>query len=292
MDTHINCPQCGKSCHKFGLRNHIRYSHEGAPINHCGAAWNRGLTKDTDDRVRKNSVAVAISVRRFIDTLSPDERKAKYGGPKRWNPNTGGIRAGSGRGKKGWYKGYWCDSSWELAWVIYNLDHGVGFSRNTLGLTYSFEGRTHKFYPDFILPTGAYIEVKGWMDNRNRAKIAQFGGVLSVLGKKEMEPTLTYVTAKYGKDFIRLMGARPTNQCSCGVTITSGYKRCQSCAAKLNHKDKIEWPSLALLQAQVDTTGFEATGRLLGVSGSAVKKRIKKLVALAAFETAAPTSSA
>lgn len=27
----------------------------------------------------------------------------------------GGYRKGSGRGKKGRYKGYWCDSSWELA---------------------------------------------------------------------------------------------------------------------------------------------------------------------------------
>ena len=39
----------------------------------------------------------------------------------------GGKRHGSGRGKKGWYKGYYCDSTWELAWVIYQLDHGVKF---------------------------------------------------------------------------------------------------------------------------------------------------------------------
>ena len=28
-----------------------------------------------------------------------------------------------GYGKHGWYKEYWCDSSWELAYVIYNLDY-------------------------------------------------------------------------------------------------------------------------------------------------------------------------
>lgn len=30
----------------------------------------------------------------------------------------GGLRVGSGRGKKGWYKGIHCDSSWELAFVV------------------------------------------------------------------------------------------------------------------------------------------------------------------------------
>jgi len=41
------------------------------------------------------------------------------------NSGKGGKRIGSGRGKSGWYKGYWCDSSWELAYVIYNIDHDV-----------------------------------------------------------------------------------------------------------------------------------------------------------------------
>ena len=46
------------------------------------------------------------------------------------NPLSGGLRHGSGRGKKGWYKGYWCDSTWELAWVIYQLDNGKVPVRN------------------------------------------------------------------------------------------------------------------------------------------------------------------
>jgi hypothetical protein len=31
------------------------------------------------------------------------------------NPKVGGLREGSGRGKKGWYKGFYCRSTWELA---------------------------------------------------------------------------------------------------------------------------------------------------------------------------------
>lgn len=57
----------------------------------------------------------------------------------------------SGYGKHGWYKEYWCDSSWELAYVIYNLDHNIKFKRNYQGFTYIFNNKLHKFYPDFIL---------------------------------------------------------------------------------------------------------------------------------------------
>jgi len=33
-----------------------------------------------------------------------------------------GLTNWSGRGKKEWYNGYWCDGSWELTgFVIYNL---------------------------------------------------------------------------------------------------------------------------------------------------------------------------
>ncbi len=117
---------------------------------------------------------------------------------------TGGIRKGSGRGKCGWYKGFWCDSSWELAWVIYSLDHGVAFERNKAGFLYTYEGKELRYYPDFILSTGEYIEVKGYDSEQFRVKEASFDGKLTVLRKPEMEPILQYVTSKYGKDYISL----------------------------------------------------------------------------------------
>ena len=33
---------------------------------------------------------------------------------------SGGYIPKSGVGKGGWYKGVWCDSTYELVWVIYN----------------------------------------------------------------------------------------------------------------------------------------------------------------------------
>lgn len=119
---------------------------------------------------------------------------------------SGGVRKGGGRGKSGWYKGYWCDSSWELAYVIYNIEHGIKFERNKQGFEYEFEGDIFRYYPDFLMEDGSYTEVKGYMDKKNEAKHQQFKGILNVLEKDEVKPYLDYVINKYGDDFIRLYG--------------------------------------------------------------------------------------
>lgn len=116
----------------------------------------------------------------------------------------GGYRDKGGRGKYGWYKGYWCQSSWELAWVIYNLEHNIQFKRNTKGFTYEYDNTYHKFYPDFIMQDGTYIEIKGYMTKQAEEKIKQFVGILKVVGKIEIIPFMQYTINKYGKDFIKL----------------------------------------------------------------------------------------
>lgn len=126
---------------------------------------------------------------------------------------TGGLRKGSGRGKSGWYKGIWCDSSWELAWVIYNLEHNIPFERNWEKFEYEFEGKTHYYLPDFKMEDGLFIEVKGYMDKKNKAKITNFEKPLKViLGKKENKIYIDYAKEKYGNDFIKLYEGNPHNE--------------------------------------------------------------------------------
>ena len=127
----------------------------------------------------------------------------------------GGLRKGSGRGKKGWYKGYYCDSTWELAYVIYNLEHGIPFSRNTKSFDYVFNGENKKYYPDFLLGTGEYVEVKGYYTKQFAAKIEQFPKehTLIIYDKIGIKPFLEYVINKYGKDFCSLYeDAKPKPQ--------------------------------------------------------------------------------
>ena len=111
--------------------------------------------------------------------------------------STGGKREGSSRGRKGWYKGYYCDSSWELAYVIYNLEHEIKFKRNNQGFEYEFDGNIHKFYPDFILEDGTYIEIKGWLSKKDKVKISSFNLSLKVIGEKEISIYLTEYAIHY-----------------------------------------------------------------------------------------------
>lgn len=157
----------------------------------------------------------------------------------KYRKRNGGYRKGSGRGKKGWYKSYRCDSSWELAYVIYNLEHNIKFTRNNEGFEYQYEDKTYRYYPDFILEDGIYVEIKGVLDKKNQAKIASFKKPLKVLYKKEMQEYLKYVIDKYGKNFIELYEGHPhkqrNNKCLvCGKSAKNKYCSRSCCGKQIN----------------------------------------------------------
>ena len=120
--------------------------------------------------------------------------------------SSGGKRSHSGRGKKGRYHGIWCDSSWELAWVIYQEEHQIKFKKYHGYFEYEFEGKMHKYYPDFELEDGTIVEIKGYWSKQWQAKLNQFpkDKRLLILGKNEMDQILKYVKTKYGDDFIQM----------------------------------------------------------------------------------------
>ena len=111
-----------------------------------------------------------------------------------------------GRYKFGTYKGIFCDSSWELAFVLYLLDHNIDFRRNTSeSFQYVYEGKTHNFFPDFIID-GVYYEIKNYRSALTDAKVACFPKNLQliVLYYSEVKQYLAYAISKYGKNFFHL----------------------------------------------------------------------------------------
>jgi len=108
--------------------------------------------------------------------------------------------------KRGWYKEYWCDSSWELAFIIYNLEHNIKFERNEKGFNYILANKEKRFYPDFII-NDEFIEIKGYKSEMTDAKIKSFPKELKlkVLYKDDMQLYLNYVIEKYGQDFWKLL---------------------------------------------------------------------------------------
>lgn len=136
----------------------------------------------------------------IITTIKRNKRYHK----KCWEKISGGYKKGSSRGKHGYYKTIWCDSSYELAWVIYHIDHNILFKRNNKGFKYFYKGVKHLYYPDFII-NGQYIEVKNFKSDITNEKIKQFPYDISVLYTEDMKKEiLPYVINKYGKDFVRL----------------------------------------------------------------------------------------
>lgn len=114
---------------------------------------------------------------------------------------TGGLRERSGRGKSGWYKGYFCNSTWELAYVIYNIDHSISFSRNTKGYKYynPEKNKWSTYYPDFTI-NDEYVEIKGYKSKLNEYKLSGITDkIVTILYKEDMKSIFSYVKEKYSK---------------------------------------------------------------------------------------------
>lgn len=145
-------------------------------------------------------------VRKTCSTKCLKEWKSEYM-PKALKgvPGVGGVRKGSGRGKRGWYKNVWCDSSWELAVVIFCLEHNKPIERCKETFEYIFEGKTQTYHPDFIID-GKIVEIKGFWTEKEKAKVSQATKEIEIIDEISIIPYIKYATEKYGKDFVLLYG--------------------------------------------------------------------------------------
>lgn len=107
----------------------------------------------------------------------------------------GGCHENSGRSHSGWYKSIYCSSTWELAFLIYHLDHNLPIKRCTFYRTYEYDGATHKYYPDFITNEGI-VEIKGFRTKQWEAKQLANPDVIT-LYKEDMQKYIDYVKSKY-----------------------------------------------------------------------------------------------
>ena len=150
--------------------------------------------------------------------IKPITSSRKYHG-KCYTKIAGGYKPNSGKGKKGWYKGFWCDSSWELAWVIYHLEHDIEFERNTEKFKYSYKSKELNYIPDFK-SDNIYYEIKGYSWDKVKEKINQFPFELKVLFEDDLKEVFKYVKEKYGSDYIKLYEGNPW------IQLTNNCKKC------------------------------------------------------------------
>lgn len=107
--------------------------------------------------------------------------------------------------KWGYWKGYHCDSSWELAFLVYihektNVELP---SRNKDSFEYNHNGKLHHYYPDFIFNNNVYVEIKGRITDEVIYKINQFpkNKRLIVLYGDDLSICINYCKNKYGSKY-------------------------------------------------------------------------------------------
>lgn len=69
-------------------------------------------------------------------------------------------------------------------------------------------------------------------------------------------------------------GSKKCQDCNKQITRTANW--CKSCYGKRRQDTKIEWPEFNDLLEMIERQGYRATGRELGVSDNAVRKRVLK----------------
>lgn len=138
------------------------------------AAWNKGLTKDTDDRVKKNAESVSkttqIKIKNgtYIPSVMGEEARTSLsisqslnnrGGKSKWFTVAGQRVQGT------WERDFaeFCESN-NIEWVKLKTNKDVWF--------YTVDGAKKAYTPDFYLPEfDSFIEIKGYWWGKDKEKM-------------------------------------------------------------------------------------------------------------------------
>ena len=111
--------------------------------------------------------------------------------------NVGGYREGSGNSKSGYVRGIFCNSTYELVWVIHRLDHGLSVKRFTGSI--KDDESSLVYVPDFIEGNTIY-EIKGYHTNSvdTKTKLAMKNGYnVKVLYKTDLTDAFKWCKIHY-----------------------------------------------------------------------------------------------
>lgn len=138
--------------------------------------------------------------RKYKTCCSICEKKSRM---KNHNHNGGGYRKNSGRSKHGYYKGIYCDSTYELAYLIYCLDHNIPIKRCEESFEYEYEGKKHLYHPDFVLNETQYVEIKGYHSLLVDIKLKAVNKPIKIMYYDDLIEIFNYVSITYNKKYNR-----------------------------------------------------------------------------------------
>jgi len=186
----------------MGIGSHVWRVHgegKGFSPTKGMSPWNKGLTKETDERVKKNGET--FSKRVTNGTIVPWQT----GLSKFTNEN---IMSSSLKTKQTvqnkirndeWhvsfakisryeYNGIVLHGTWELAYAKWLDENHVLWSRPRETFPYTWKDEIHQYTPDFYLPDeDIYVEIKGYETERDRAKWINFPKKLRILKGQQLK---------------------------------------------------------------------------------------------------------
>lgn len=162
--------------------------------------WDFGMDNKLKE-IRSNSLKGKSTGR--ASTLEKELlRKQKISNSMKGNKNWM-FNKHHGNAKQGWYNGIHCDSTWELAFLVYYKEHNLYIERCKQYFNFIWEGERHKYIPDFITNEGI-IEIKGRKTKKSLEKEKQFPNI-KVIDQFSIKLYLDYVINKYGEEFWKVL---------------------------------------------------------------------------------------
>lgn len=209
--TKIYRCECGKEFDYYqsfnGHKSHCKIHFEAVgklvpkrKSNFEGKNFKRYIEKyENPEGWKKTCEKISNSLKGISHPQTAETRK-KISDTCKKNKKSGGYRKGSGRGKKGWYKGFFCDSQYELGYVIYCLDHNIEIHRNTIFYPYTYKNEQHKYLPDFLV-NDELVEIKGYKRDIDAVKLAAVTDKkITILYPKDLKYVSDYLKQTYNKD--------------------------------------------------------------------------------------------
>lgn len=153
-------------------------------------SWNKGLTKETDERVRKNAEAIHNSyvsgkskaLKGIKNPSCRPEIKEKISRTIMEKSKQGLWHTSLAKNMHINYNGIDLHGKWELGYAKYLDLNNIKWERCKRRFSYIFEGKERYYTPDFYLPESeTYVEVKGYSRAKDYAKWNQFPKELNLL---------------------------------------------------------------------------------------------------------------
>lgn len=198
--NHI-CPVCGFYINNK-IEKHIKICDGKGPgvirRSRCtgrGLSWNKGLTKDNNDSLKKISESLKIRNSNPDNVYKHTEETKKLLSQKMIDRYSSGWESKAGRCEKINYHSdiagdVKLDGGWELAVAKYLDSLNVKWNRNKKRFKYwnNIKDKESTYCPDFfVIDWNKYIEVKGYTTELDEIKWKQFEDHLEIWDKNKLK---------------------------------------------------------------------------------------------------------